>query len=116
MLLKNVILSAGLASAVVTAHPAPQPANSVPFCQLPGQKCDKLKRAATAAADVLAQVARDDNSTQSANSYYCNLPGNPCHTAKRSAEALAEAVAEAYAMADPNPNPGEYPPAESFTV
>lgn len=56
----------------------------------------KLKRAAEAAADALAEPAEGFQR-------YCHLPGQSCWKTKRAADAFAEAIADAFAAADAQP-------------
>lgn len=63
------------------------------FCSQPGQPCLKMKRAAEAVGEALAEPARH---------HWCWLIGQPCNKAKRSAVAVAEAFADAHAAANPS--------------
>lgn len=86
--------------AAAIANPAPNvlvartPDPGANFCRRPGEACFKLKRAAEAAADALAEAAP-------LMGPFCRRPGEPCSKAKRDALALAEAIAEAQAAANP---------------
>ena len=71
------------------------------FCYRPSEVCSKLKRAAEAAAEAIADP-------QSCNGF-CYRPGELCAKAKRDALALAEATAEALAAADPDSHPCHAP-------
>ena len=53
------------------------------ICWRPGQPCGKVKRAAEAIAEAIAEPAAEP---------ICWKPGQPCGKAKRDAEAAAEAI------------------------
>ena len=80
-------------------------------CRGSGQTCGikaRLKRAASAAADVLAEPIVFAEPPHR----FCYIPGGECSNAKREALALAEAAAEAYAIAEPDANPCYLPGGE----
>ena len=80
-------------------------------CRGSGQVCGikaKLKRAASAAADALA----DPVVFAEPPHRFCYKPNGECSNAKREALALAEAAAEAYALAEPEANPCYLPGGE----
>ena len=80
-------------------------------CRGSGQVCGikaKLKRAADAAANALAEPI----SFAEPPHRFCYTPGGECSNAKREALALAEATAEAYAIAEPEANPCYLPGGE----
>jgi hypothetical protein len=82
----TIALAASFATAAVAA-PTAEPEARSPFCHRPGQPCWKVRRAAEAAAEALADpeaVARNP---------FCYRPGAPCWKAKREAEAIIEAIA-----------------------
>jgi len=96
----NVISVAILASAV-TAIAIPEPICGKPgqpckreaeaICGKPGQPCRKVKRAAEAFADALAEpIAEPEDETLLAR---CNLVGGACYEAKRMTRDLADVVA-----------------------
>lgn len=72
-------------------------------CGMPGQPCNKLARAAEAAAEALAGPSAEADPHAELYIRNCWRPGMSCSKAKRSAEALAEAIAKAYADAFPDP-------------
>ncbi|KAL5345581.1 isocitrate dehydrogenase (NAD(+)) idh1 [Pseudogymnoascus australis] len=78
-------LVAGVNSAAIAA-PEPEA-----YCWRPGQPCGKVKRAAEAFAEAIAEPAADAKASP-----YCWRPGQPCGKAKRTALALAHAVADAH--------------------
>ncbi len=85
--------------------------HGVEACRGSGQACGlktKLKRAAEAAAEALAEPITFAESPHR----FCYLPGGECSNAKREALALAEAAAEAYAIAEPDANPCYLPGGE----
>ena len=80
-------------------------------CRGGGQTCGikaKLKRAASAAAEALAEPIVFAEPPHR----FCYVPGGECSNAKREALALAEATAEAYAIAEPDANPCYLPGGE----
>ena len=86
----------------------------VPACKAAGQGCglkEKLKRAADAAAEALAEPITFAEPPHR----FCYKPDGACSKAKREALALAEAAAEAYAIADPEAKPC-YVPGGSCSV
>ena len=92
------------------ADKALQP-HGVEACRGSGQACGikaKLKRAADAAGDALAEPI----SFAEPPHRFCYTPGGECSNAKREALALAEAAAEAYTIAEPNANPCYLPGGE----
>jgi len=71
------------------------------YCNQPGGHCDKLKRAADAAASALAAAEPEANPYwKFPIVHFCHLPGQGCSKAKRAAEDLSEAVKSAYAAVD----------------
>lgn len=72
------------------------------YCTTPGQPCDKMKRAADAAANAVAEPFPVPDAS---HHIWCWRPGQPCNKAKRDALALAEAVADAHASANPEAIP-----------
>lgn len=94
-----------LAPTLAIAGPSPDasPEAFHRYCHLPGMGCNKLKRAAEAAAEALAAAEAAPEPSAEPFHRYCHLPGMGCNKAKRSAEALAEAVAKAYAASSPDP-------------
>ncbi|KFY64466.1 hypothetical protein V496_03249 [Pseudogymnoascus sp. VKM F-4515 (FW-2607)] len=82
-------LVAGVNSAAIAA-PEPEA-----YCWRPGQPCGKVKRAAEAFAEAIAEPAANAESSP-----YCWRPGQPCGKAKRTALALAHAVADAHPEAE----------------
>ena len=93
-----------------TAIPEADPNRFAPthhLCWEIGSPCSKLKRAADAVS--LAISAREA-SAEADNSHFCYRSDQPCSKARRDALALAEAIADAYAIAMPDPEPKrEYP-------
>ena len=103
------ILTTLLAASFAGANAAPE-ATAGPealafrrFCHMPGQRCSKLKRAADAAAEALAEAEPEPDAKAEPFRRFCHMPGQRCSKAKRSADALAEAVAKANAAASPEP-------------
>ena len=96
MKITNLIFTTFFAAASVectaVADPGPKPPAWHGYCYRPGESCSKLKRAADAAAEAIAD-------------------GQSCDelTVKRDALALAEATAEAFAAADPEAHPCHAP-------
>lgn len=70
--------------------------SSEDVCNLPGHPCDKMKRAAAAVAEAVAEP-------EAYRTHFCYRRGEACAKAKRDALALAEAVADAHASANPEP-------------
>ena len=91
--------------ALVSAEAAVSAESPEPICSLPGQTCNKIKRAAEAAAEAIAEPA----ARLTMGDRVCNRPGEWCTKAKRDALALAEAVAEFHESADPIPEDRKYP-------
>ncbi len=104
----SIVYTVLLATASVEAVAAPAPnAEAIQhFCHRPGQGCSKLKRAADAAAEALA-LAAPNPEADARIQHFCHRPGQGCSKAKRAADALAEAVADAYAIANAEPEPGK---------
>ncbi|KAK8218426.1 hypothetical protein IWZ01DRAFT_563769 [Phyllosticta capitalensis] len=110
MKVTSVLFAGALTIAGASAAAAP---NAQAFCQMPGQACSKLKRAADAAANALAYANPDASPEAEAKKrkglhfcyfpasrlHFCYFPGKPCSKAKRHADAIADAVADAYAAA-----------------
>ena len=88
---------ASIESAAVS-EPAPEAQSWHGVCYRAGEPCSKLKRAAEAAAEAIADPQSCDQSC-----------GEPCSKVKRDALALAEATAEAFAAADPEARPCHAP-------
>lgn len=109
MKLTSIIFTAAVAVASVEALAAPQQAPDIELikqqCSSPGNPCDKMKRAADAAADAAADVVGQFPEPPVPHQIWCWRPGHPCNKAKRDALALAEAVADAYASANPDALP-----------
>ena len=98
------------AQAIHDADKAVRP-HGVEACRGSGQVCGikaKLKRAASAAAEALAEPIVFAEPPHR----FCYIPGGECSNAKREALALAEAAAEAYALAEPDANPCYLPGGE----
>ncbi len=98
------------AQAIHDADKAVRP-HGAEACRGSGQMCGiktKLKRAASAAAEALAEPIVFAEPPHR----FCYLPGGECSNAKREALALAEAAAEAYASAEPDANPCYLPGGE----
>ena len=72
------------------------------FCSQPDQPCLKMKRAAEAVAEALAEPAPIPEAEARRHHVWCWLVGQPCNKAKRSAVAVAEAFANAHAAANPS--------------
>lgn len=90
---------------VVTPSPEPDVESINQFCSQPGQPCLKMKRAAEAVAEALAEPAPIPEAEAEARRHrhvWCWFVGQPCNKAKRSAVAVAEAFAEADAVANPS--------------
>lgn len=111
MKVTSILCTAVLAVASVdaVAAPAAQPdARQVHhFCYRPGEPCSKLKRAAEAIAEAIAEPNALPEAEARQVHHFCYRPGEPCSKAKRDALALAEAVAEAHAAANAEPEPGK---------
>lgn len=84
--------------------------SSEEFCNLPGQPCHKMKRAAEAAAEAMAEpeAVAEPEAEARYRTRFCYRRGEACSKAKRDALALAEAVAEAHASANPDPEAGKH--------
>lgn len=99
--------------AIASAQEAAIPESSQDVCNLPGLPCNKLKRAAEAVAEAMAEpealAEPEAEAKKKYRTHFCHRRGEACSKAKRDALALAEAVAEAHAAADPEPEPGKYP-------
>ena len=110
MKITSIVYAALLAVATVEA--AATTPSSEEVCNLPGQPCDKMKRAAEAVAEAVAEPEARRYRT-----HFCYRRGEACAKAKRDALALAEAVADAHAAANPEPapEPGKSPHAISTT-
>ena len=114
MKLISIIFTATVAVASVKALAAPQEEPDIElikeYCSSPGNPCDKMKRAADAAADAAADIVGQFPEPPMPHQIWCWRPGHPCNKAKRDALALAEAVADAYASANPDalPSPDAY--------
>jgi hypothetical protein len=67
------------------------------FCRTPGQGCYKVKRAAEAIADALAEPEAEAGLDARGIQHFCRTPGQGCYKAKRAADALAKAAADAAA-------------------
>ena len=90
---------------------APRKPHGDEACRGSGQACGikaKVKRAADAAADALAEPITFAEPAHR----FCYTPGGECSNAKREALALTEAAAEAYAIAEPEANPCYLPGGE----
>ncbi|KAK7521882.1 uncharacterized protein IWZ02DRAFT_511465 [Phyllosticta citriasiana] len=91
---------------IVGAYAAAAP-DAQAFCLQPGQPCDKVKRAADAAAVALAAPNAEADPKWKGPTKgwvgriwrFCQKPGQPCRMAKRHADAIADAVSDAYAAA-----------------
>ncbi|PYH94413.1 hypothetical protein BO71DRAFT_419330 [Aspergillus ellipticus CBS 707.79] len=74
------------------------------WCVLPGQPCNKMKRAADVSvevkrsADALAEAMAD--ASPETLQRWCVLPGQPCNKIKRAAEAVSEVKRSADALAE----------------
>jgi hypothetical protein len=101
------LLAVASANSAAAPGPVPNAAAIDHFCRRPGQGCYKLKRAADGAAAALAVPEPAPGADASAIDHFCRRPGQGCYKAKRNAEALAAAIAEAYAVAEPEPEPGK---------
>ena len=89
------IVAIGSVNAAAAPNPVAMAEAGHVFCYRPGEPCSKMKRAAEAIAEAVADAEPE------ARHVWCYRPGEPCSKAKRDALALAEAVAEAHAVADP---------------
>lgn len=65
------------------------------FCHRPGQGCSKVKRAAEAIAEALAQPEPEAEADAEPIRHFCHRPGQGCSKAKRAADELAKAAEEA---------------------
>lgn len=100
-----------VAHAETAAIPNSEPdAESVKqFCSRSGQPCLKMKRAAEAVAEALAEPAPlPEAEAEAARHRWCWRPGQPCNKTKRDALAIAEAFAEADAAANPSAEAGMF--------
>src|SRR5690348_2961434 len=89
-ILSLAALAVGVNSAAVAV------AEPVPHCWRPGQPCGKVKRAAEAFAEAIAEPSQNNKREANAEAEaHCWRPGQPCGKAKRAALALAHAVADA---------------------
>lgn len=103
MKINSLICAAILAAVSVNAISTVESGDKV--CSQPGQPCDKMKRAAEAVAEAVAESEADARFRH----HFCYRRGEACFKAKRDALALAEAVADAHAAANPVPEAGIYP-------
>lgn len=79
------------------------------FCSGPGQPCLKMKRAAEAVAEALAEPAPlPEAGADARRHHWCWFIGQPCNKAKRNAIAVADAFAEAHAAANPSAKAGMF--------
>ena len=104
MKVPSVVFAALVAVASVEASVTPNqhdPELILGFCREANQPCGKMKRAANAVAEALAEPLPGPDAEPW--HIWCWRPGQPCNKAKRDALALAEAVAEAHAAANPHP-------------
>ena len=124
------IIYATLMAAVTVQAAAPAQTTDVnvlsadEVCNLPGHPCNKMKRAAEAVAEAMAEPEAVAGRASLINLLVCTMltwstldpkrryrfrfcyrRGEACSKAKRDALALAEAVAEAHASANPEPEP-----------
>ncbi|RHZ62685.1 mating alpha-pheromone PpgA [Aspergillus thermomutatus] len=93
------LLSLVLATFAATAVQA----GTMQWCQLPGQGCYMLKRAADASNEVRRSASAVAEAVADAfpgTSQWCHLPGQGCAKAKRAAEAAEEVKRSADAFAD----------------
>lgn len=110
MKLAWVVLTGLVAVAHTQTVATPNPESDIEsinqFCSQPGQPCLKMKRAAEAVAEALAEPAPIPEAEAEARRHHhhvwCWLVGQPCNKAKRSAVAVAEAFADAHAAANPS--------------
>ena len=65
------------------------------FCHGPGQHCSKVKRAAEAIADALAEPEPEADPKAEPFRRFCHMPGQRCSKAKRAADDLHQAAEEA---------------------
>lgn len=84
--------------AVASAQETAAPQSNEDITNHPGHPLEKMKRAAEAAAEAMAEP-------EAYRKHFCYRRGEACAKAKRDALALAEAVAEAHAIANPEPAP-----------
>ena len=96
-IISTTFLAFAFIEGAAIANPAPEAPSRYGVCYQAGESCSKLKRAAEAAAEAIADP-------QSCHGY-CYQAGESCSKAKRDALALAEATAEAFAAADPEARP-----------
>ncbi|KAI4178918.1 MAG: hypothetical protein L6R41_008142 [Letrouitia leprolyta] len=105
MKVTSIVFAALLAVASAEAAAA-TPKSAEEICNLPGQPCNKMKRAAEAVAEAIAEPEADPK--YNGHLRWCYRRGQACGKAKRDALALAEAVAEAHAAANPQPAFGKF--------
>lgn len=105
MKVTSIVFAALLAVASAEAAAAPQSAEEI--CNLPGQPCNKMKRAAEAIAEAIAEPEADARRKYNPHFRFCHRRGEACAKAKRDALELAEAVADADASANQEPELGE---------
>ncbi|MCJ1412892.1 putative serine/threonine protein phosphatase [Ptychographa xylographoides] len=103
MKVTSVLYAALLAFATVDAAAAPAAAPDAEavhrWCYRVGEPCNKLKRAADAIAEAVAEPVPEAAPVHR----WCYRVGEPCNKAKRDALSMAEALAEAHAAAMPAP-------------
>lgn len=100
-LVYTVLLAVAFVEDATVANPTPEAETWYGYCYRSGGPCSKLKRAAEAAAEAIADAGSCHG--------FCYGNGEPCSKAKRDALALAEATAEAFAAADPGIRPCHAP-------
>ncbi len=102
------------AESVTVSNPAADAETVHQFCSRSGQPCGKMKRAAEAVAEALAEPAPlPEAEAEAARNRWCWRPGQPCNKAKRDALAIAEAFAEADAAANPTAEAGMSSPSST---
>lgn len=121
MKVNSILFAAILAVSSVQASAMPEPEADAAafrrFCHRPGQVCSKVKRAADAAADALAEP--EPEAEAEADPWFrrfCHRPGQSCSKAKRAADALADAIADANAEADASPDAQPEPGKLSWNI
>lgn len=67
------------------------------YCHLPGQYCGKVKRAAAAIADALAEPEPAADPKAEPFRRFCHMAGQGCAKAKRGAQDLTQAAEDAVA-------------------
>ena len=67
------------------------------YCHMPGQGCAKVKRAAEAIAEALAEPEPAADPKAEPFRRYCHMPGQGCAKAKRMAQELTQAAQDAVA-------------------